>query len=74
VKMTDNATFLPCHCCRSDVIHESGAFEICPICDWEDDPAQARDPDLEGGANEMSLNAARARWNARQVDHSSSSS
>jgi len=73
VKKNDKETPLPCGCCGSNVIHERGAFEICPICDWEDDPAQARDPDLEGGANEMSLNAARARWNARQGDHSSSS-
>ncbi|MGN6514526.1 MAG: CPCC family cysteine-rich protein [Rhizomicrobium sp.] len=53
---------LPCPCCGSPVIHVRGAFEICPVCQWEDDPAQARDPELAGGANGMSLSAARLDW------------
>ena len=56
---------LSCPCCGSSVLRERGAFEICPVCGWEDDPAQSADPDLEGGANDMSLNAARAAWQAR---------
>ena len=64
--MTKKGTLLPCACCASNVIHERGAFEICPICGWEDDPAQALDPSLAGGANELSLNAARAAWKARE--------
>jgi len=59
-------TMLPCDCCASLVISERGAFEICPVCSWEDDPVQARDPDLEGGANNMSLAEARALWRARK--------
>ena len=58
-------TLLSCACCGSNVIHERGTFEICPVCNWEDDPAQAGDPDLAGGANELSLNEARAAWMAR---------
>ncbi len=65
MKTTDKETLLPCDCCGSQVIRERGAFEICPICGWEDDPAQARSPDLSGGANEMSLDEARAVWKAR---------
>ncbi len=56
---------LPCPCCGSKVLHERGTFEICPVCGWEDDPAQSRDPALAGGANETSLNDARAAWQAR---------
>jgi hypothetical protein len=56
---------LPCDCCGSKVIRERGAFEICPVCGWEDDPAQARDPDLAGGANATSLNVARSEWKRR---------
>jgi hypothetical protein len=56
---------LPCLCCGSKVLRERGAFEICPVCGWEDDPAQSGDPNLAGGANAMSLNAARAAWQAR---------
>jgi hypothetical protein len=32
-----------------------GSFEVCPICFWEDDPAQLRFVDLAGGANDPSL-------------------
>ncbi|MBT2673185.1 hypothetical protein J7E95_20460 [Streptomyces sp. ISL-14] len=28
---------------------------MCKICFWEDDGVQFRDPDYEGGANEVSL-------------------
>ena len=59
-------TLLPCACCGSNLIHDRGAFEICPVCAWEDDPAQARDPNLAGGANESSLTEARAAWKARR--------
>ncbi len=59
-------TLLPCDCCGSKVIRERAAFEICPVCGWEDDPAQARDPDLKGGANALSLAEARAKWQARK--------
>jgi hypothetical protein len=32
------------------------------VCRWQDDPAQSRRPDQPGGANCMSLNAARANF------------
>jgi len=44
-----------------------GTYEICPVCGWEDDPVQFRDPDRAGGANEMSLNEARAAWKKRSA-------
>lgn len=47
------------------MLRERGTFDICPVCGWEDDPAQSRDPTLTGGANEMNLNDARAAWQAR---------
>lgn len=53
---------LPCPCCGTRTLRVRGAFEICPVCQWEDDPAQARDPQLAGGANGMSLSAARMHW------------
>ena len=66
MKTKREETSLPCDCCGSKIIRERGAFEICPVCGWEDDPAQARDPDLKGGANATSLNDARAAWKARK--------
>lgn len=32
-----------------------GSYEICPVCGWEDDKAQYKDPTLTGGANHLSL-------------------
>ena len=32
-----------------------GSYEICPVCGWEDDKAQYKDPNLKGGANRFSL-------------------
>jgi hypothetical protein len=49
-------------CCGSLTIRERGRFEICPICGWEDDPTQARDENLAGGANRISLAEAHAAW------------
>ncbi|MDR1293783.1 MAG: hypothetical protein LBK59_02300 [Bifidobacteriaceae bacterium] len=35
-----------------------------PLCDWHDDIVQNDDPDLAGGANKLSLNEYRTRWEA----------
>jgi hypothetical protein len=37
-------------------------FEICPLCGPQDDDVQNADPDYPGGANVLSLNEYRARW------------
>jgi hypothetical protein len=34
-------------------------FEICPVCNWENDDVQFNNPDFEGGVNIESLNKAR---------------
>ena len=38
---------------------DGGTYEICPVCFWEDDGVQSKDPDFRGGANKGSLNEAR---------------
>jgi hypothetical protein len=48
-----------CPCCGEKTIDNLGDYEICPICKWEDDPVQYKDPSYSGGANKMSLNEAR---------------
>lgn len=62
--MTDNVRVLrfPCPCCGERSLDAPNVHGICPVCDWQDDPAQSQAPDLEGGANTLSLNQARARW------------
>ena len=59
-----NTQRFPCPCCGKSTLTEEppGTYEICPVCGWEDDDAQFRNADLSGGANEMSLNEARAKF------------
>jgi len=59
-------TLHTCPLCGSKTITEPGAYEICPVCGWEDDPVQSKDPDYAGGANTQSLAAARAVWVKKQ--------
>ncbi|MGI6284115.1 CPCC family cysteine-rich protein [Caproicibacterium lactatifermentans] len=51
-----------CPVCGKAVFKHADDFEICPVCGWEDDGVQLDEPDLEGGANEMSLNEAREAY------------
>ena len=58
--LAKNAIQVPdffCMCCgyRTFNSRPPGTYEICVICGWEDDPVQAADPDLAGGANHLSL-------------------
>jgi hypothetical protein len=46
----------PCPSCGFVVFSEpSGSYDICPLCNWEDDPVQLKDPGMHGGANGGSL-------------------
>jgi cysteine-rich CPCC protein len=53
-----------CPCCDFLTFTEapSGSYDICPVCGWEDDPVQFRDPEFAGGANDPSLLQARAAY------------
>jgi anaerobic ribonucleoside-triphosphate reductase len=58
-----------CPCCKTYEFSEEGSYEICPVCNWEDDPIQAEDPNYAGGANTMSLNEARKAYQeGREVE------
>ena len=48
-----------CVCCGENTLPAGSAYEICPVCGWQDDDIQNDDPSLEGGANKMSLNQAK---------------
>lgn len=45
-----------CPCCGYKTIE--GGYDICRICNWEDDSVQRNDPDYRGGANTESLREA----------------
>ena len=48
-----------CACCGEMIVE---FFDICPICKWQNDPLQNDNPNYGGGANELSLNQAKAEW------------
>ncbi len=53
----------PCPCCGCATLESrKPEYEVCPVCGWEDDPVQRRDPDFAGGANRLSLNESRANY------------
>lgn len=56
------SALLPCLCCGTHTIRRRDMYEICSVCGWEDDPSQAHDENLKGGANRQSLAQARAAW------------
>jgi hypothetical protein len=53
-----------CPCCSYLTLSEDppGTFEICPVCGWEDDDVQFRDPQYSGGANVICLSKARENF------------
>lgn len=63
--MSMNATDV-CPVCGQSALE---AFEICPVCEWQNDRVQLAHPDMEGGANKMSLNQAKAAWKNGEKIH-----
>ena len=53
-----------CPCCGYKTLDlpPPNTFDICDVCFWEDDGVQFRRPDYRGGANDVSLNEARANF------------
>lgn len=53
-----------CPCCGNITLSDEppGTFEICPVCYWEDDDMQYKDPSFRGGANKISLNEASTNY------------
>lgn len=55
-----------CPCCGYRTLSAAppGSYEVCPVCDWMDDPLQFRDADHVSDTNHVSL--AEARENVRE--------
>lgn len=51
-----------CPCCGYYTLPKAGAYDICPVCYWEDDPIQEDDPLFEGGANDLCLEQCRKNY------------
>ena len=57
----------PCACCGERTTEGRSSYDICSVCGWQEDVVQNEDADYAGGANKLSLNEARANWNAKKI-------
>jgi len=53
-----------CPCCGYQSLPEDqpGSYEVCPVCDWMDDPVQFHNPAYVGDTNHVSLSDARENF------------
>lgn len=63
MKSLNETSKMLCPCCGKAYTEE---YDICPVCGWENDPNQFRNPEFSGGANEMSLKQAREAYHSGQ--------
>ena len=54
-----------CPVCGMYEFPEKDSYDVCQVCGWEDDGVQLEDPDFAGGANTLSLNQFREKWEAK---------
>ena len=52
---------IKCPCCGKAYVEN---HDICPVCGWENDPAQLCHPSTVRGANKMTLEEARTAFAA----------
>jgi uncharacterized protein (DUF433 family) len=50
---------LPCPCCEQATLSSRDDYEICEVCNWEDDPSLRANPEKPGSDDMPSLNKAR---------------
>ena len=58
---------IKCPVCSEYDFTMDNNFDVCPVCEWENDGVQLDDPNYRGGANELSLNEFRANWQKRTL-------
>lgn len=60
---------IKCPVCGRYEFEKEDDYDVCPVCNWENDGLQYEEPDYAGGANVMSLNQARKAWkNGKKVE------
>lgn len=63
IKKKDEPKKYKCPCCGYYTFEKKErAYDICPVCFWEDDPFQYENPMMERGANHESLATARINY------------
>ena len=56
-----------CPCCRLLTLWSRNAFQICPVCFWEDDGQDDADADVVRGGPNGGLSLAQARANYARI-------
>ena len=63
LKKKDEPKKYKCPCCGHYTFEKKErAYDICPVCFWEDDPEQFANPMMPNGANHVSLAVAKANY------------
>ena len=63
LKKKDEPKKYKCPCCGYYTFEKKNrAYDICPVCFWEDDPVQYETPTMKNGANHVSLAEARMNY------------
>ena len=63
LKKKDEPKKYKCPCCGYFTFEKKErAYDICPVCFWEDDPEQFSNPTMSNGANHVSLAVARVNY------------
>jgi hypothetical protein len=59
---------IKCPCCGKFEFERFNDFDVCEVCGWENDGVQYDDPDYDGGANDLSLNQFREKWQSENKE------
>ncbi|MEL6713360.1 MAG: CPCC family cysteine-rich protein [Planctomycetota bacterium] len=51
-----------CPCCDYFTLHGRGAYDVCPVCYWEDDGTDLNALDEVSGSNHITLRTARRNF------------
>ena len=58
---------IKCPICGEYEFAAENNFDVCPVCEWENDGVQMDDPTYWGGANDLCLNDYKAVWEQNKV-------
>jgi hypothetical protein len=60
-----------CRCCGFLTLPRYGHYDICPVCDWEDDPTTIFEPGERGGPgpNHVSLSEGRRNFATEHISN-----
>jgi hypothetical protein len=64
--MMEVSQMIKCPVCGEYEFQRRSDNDVCPVCEWENDGLQMKNPDLSGGANDESLNEYKAWWESQK--------